>query len=81
MGDEKLMPVAVCVKCHEYTHRIEVVNQQCYKQYDNKRCNGTFTSAIGNNDWAKCSACEGSGSDSDGKCEGCQGYGVQFVRR
>jgi hypothetical protein len=48
--EEKLTPVAVCTKCHVYTHNIEFVNQQCYKRYDNRRCAGVFRSAIGNDD-------------------------------
>jgi len=71
----KLPPVAVCTVCSNYTHRIELANEQCHERYAKNRCKGVYQSAISVGDWATCPSCHSIG------CEACQRSGFVFVRK
>lgn len=60
-ADERRKPVTVCTNCGTYGHSIQLANQRCGQRRGKKRCDGVNGSAIGNNDWAECRACNGSG--------------------
>jgi len=73
---EKQCPVAVCTRCHEFTYNVNHINERCYVKIGKRRCEGVFRSAIGKNDWTKCSVCNGSGVYDKLKCTACRGSGV-----
>jgi hypothetical protein len=77
----ELPPVGVCTKCGDVIYDGVRINGDCSKQPGGKRCKGTYESAIGNDDWAKCIACDGLGrTENSGSCPTCQGTGWTFVR-
>lgn len=48
----KPTPVGVCTVCGAYTFNGNLIQKNCHKKYDGKRCQGHFGSAVCNNDWA-----------------------------
>lgn len=81
-GNTRPRPVAVCTKCKTYSDRIEAVNQGCHRGSGKDRCKGIFRSAIGADDWATCTVCNGTAfTAARERCGVCQGTGWRFVRK
>lgn len=77
----ELPPVAVCTKCGHFSYSAGQIGEQCGLFPDGKRrCKGNYGSALNNDDWDKCGACDGTGMDSEGSCRACQSTGWRFVR-
>ena len=77
----ELPPVAVCTRCGDITYNVAAINRSCGRQPGGKRCKGVYGSALNNDDWAKCSACNGTGLDGTGAtCVVCQRTGWRFGR-
>jgi hypothetical protein len=83
--------VAVCTNCHAYSFAIEVVNGPCRRTLGgNKRCKGSWGSALNITDWDTCPSCKGTGepapgdtvaqTDHTGICTSCRGTGWVYVR-
>ena len=91
MEDQKRKPVAVCTNCGTYSFNVEIINGPCRRPLSgNKKCRGTWGSALNITDWDTCQHCKGSGDPQPDdivardnrtfKCTGCQGTGWSFVR-
>jgi hypothetical protein len=75
-------PVAVCTECGNTTYQGDRINQRCGRTIDRKHCKGVYGSALAKGDWARCAACDGSGTQTSGlSCAACHGTGWSYVRR
>jgi hypothetical protein len=65
-------PVGVCTKCGDITYDLSRLNGSCGRF----RCKGIYGSALNNNDWATCDACNGTCvTDIENSCPRCQRTG------
>src|SRR5262249_10453984 len=81
--EKRPLPVTCCTVCGVVGYTIERANTQCGKRFDGKRCKGTISSALQENDWAECPSCNSTGwAGLKGlRCTQCDGAGWLFARR
>ncbi len=77
---KKEQPVAICMKCGEYSRSLGHINEKCSNYIDGKQCRGTFKSVLNNNDWKECQKCSGFGNINKQKCISCNGEGWLYMR-
>jgi DnaJ-class molecular chaperone len=91
LADERRKPVAVCTNCRAVSFSAEVINQPCRRMLSgNKRCKGSWGSALSIGDWESCPSCKGTGQPAHddivartgrtGICTSCGGTGWIYVR-
>jgi uncharacterized paraquat-inducible protein A len=77
---KKAFPLAVCTLCGYLTNRPRVINLPCFREYNEKRCEGTVVSAPVEG-WSECPKCSATGREGDAKCVRCGGWGWHYRRR
>jgi len=80
MARKKFQPFARCTQCGETTTSANAINRRHIESSGAKPCTGTFRSAIGENDWAECTACGTTGRVGDKTCDSCNGEGWLYAR-
>ena len=71
----KQPPSGFCTKCRQYTFSPAQYGLHCWRVYDRKRCQGTISSALNEDDWSLCPGCSGKG------CEACEQSGWLLARK
>lgn len=72
---KRLPPAAVCTGCGTYAVAATQMGLACRRQLSpQKKCKGTYRSALNTTDWKPCNYCDGVG------CETCQRSGFLYVR-
>lgn len=71
----KRKPIGFCTKCRKLAYSVTQINDRCGARYNGKRCQGTISSALNENDWVPCSFCQGEG------CETCEQTGWVLMRK
>jgi len=77
----KNKPVAFCNACNEYSHDAAVINERHTRTKNGEKCEGLFRSALREDDWEKCPACNGTGNVMDKACHQCNSEGWIVVHR
>jgi hypothetical protein len=77
---KKAFPLAVCTLCGNLTNRPRAINLQCFREYNEKRCEGMVVSAPVEG-WSECPKCSATGREGDTKCVRCSGWGWHYRRR
>jgi hypothetical protein len=72
--EKKTKPLAFCNVCQALTNRHELLNHRCNATVNNRRCYGTYKSAL-TVLWDACEGCEATGMVGTQVCTQCQGYG------
>jgi DnaJ-class molecular chaperone len=78
---QKPYTVAVCTSCGAPAHSAQVINQRCGRNYDGKRCQGIYRSALALGDWRECPICNATGRDNKKRCTKCEGEGWIYSRK
>jgi len=73
-AEKRPKPLAYCNVCHALTHRHELLNHRCNAIVNNRRCYGTYKSAL-TVLWDACEACDAAGKIGTQVCAECKGFG------
>ena len=74
-------PAGYCPSCGKRSFDIQLSNKRCVQKINDERCVGSTISALGVDDWARCTACSGSGWTNGKRCQQCANSGWLFVRK
>jgi hypothetical protein len=73
------VPITVCTACGNAGYNLTLTNRRCGKYVNGGRCEGTNSSASGENDWEECIFCRAIGVERNASCMRCSGVGWRLV--